>query len=185
MLAERSWSTYGCTAAPTVSGSFCPQAPGGVGLDAGMHPPLPPSPSHFLQDMAHSAGRAPPTSVAASAPTDGGSLLRRISTSSVASTSTGSTSGSPTLLSSSLPASAGLWPMERMSSLFRTTSLPYPQGEAASAAQRAAAAARAFGAAGSSSSPRHASSYDGPAAVGAPKVPYLVRTLSKGMDSFR
>lgn len=92
--------------------------------------------------------------------------LRRLSTSSSISTTSSSVSqaGSPTftsalpVLSSSLPNTHGLWP-ERMGSLFRASSL-----------QQGGPAAPPL-------------MHQAPAETS--KVPSLIRSLSKGMDSFR
>lgn len=89
--------------------------------------------------------------------------LRRLSTCSVSSTTSSSVSQSSSpSFSSSLPNTHGFWP-EKMSGLFRTPSMPVP-------AERS----------GPMAIPQRSVE-----ATADTKVPALIRSLSKGMDSFR
>lgn len=121
-------------------------------------------------EMVHCAQRDAPTmrrlslDLAAGASRDmGPPSLRRLSTSSAASTGS-SISSSPTY-SSSLPYTSGLWPekLSSVSGLFRTTSLPVPAAEKGPMKQQ-----QGF-----------------PGNAEESRVSSLLRTLSKGMDSFR
>lgn len=128
-------------------------------------------------EMVHCAQRDAPTMrrlsvdlMAGAARDNGPPSLRRLSTSSVASTQSSitSASSSPTY-SSSLPSPHGFWPerMASMSGLFRTTSLPVPAAERSPVRQQQSLTDRL------------------PATPENAKLPSLIRTLSKGMDAFR
>ncbi|KAF8062965.1 hypothetical protein HT031_003804 [Scenedesmus sp. PABB004] len=110
---------------------------------------------------------------------DGGGAfsLRRLSTSSVASTASASSAGSPSY-SSSLPTSAGLWPerVTGLSGLFRATSMPPPRAGGGGGGGGSPTAPTALG---------HSASLRAPGAAPEARMPALIRSLSKGMDSFR